>query len=164
MSESESKDIHHFSNSAEDRYLCFSLGTEHFAIPLLQVKEVIGIPEFTSIPYVANYFCGIMNLRGQVISVIDLRKKLNLTAKTNDENSVLVCVLENIVMGALVDSVDFVLNIEKEKILSKPNIQTSIKIDYIEGFYQHNSHLIIFLNLAKTLSVQDLISLKNVPH
>jgi purine-binding chemotaxis protein CheW len=156
------KNTSQFTQSAENRYLCFSLGGEHFAIPLLQVKEVIGIPEFTSIPYVASYFCGIMNLRGQVISVIDLRKKLSVTAKKSEENSVLVCVLDNIVMGALVDSVDFVVNVDRSRIMSKPNVQTAVKIDFIEGFYEHNKHLIIFLNLAKTLSIQDLVDMTRV--
>ena len=105
------------ANAAENRYLCFNLAGDYYAIPLLQVKEVIGIPEFTPIPYVASHFCGIMNLRGQVISVIDLRKKLNVPANKGDENSVLVCLLDNIVMGALVDSVDFVINLDKKNIV-----------------------------------------------
>ena len=150
------------TQSVENRYLCFSLAGEYFAIPLLQVKEVIGIPEFTSIPYVSSYFCGIMNLRGQVISVVDLRKKLNVAVKKNSENSVLVCVLGNIVIGALVDSVDFVMNVDKKNIMSKPNMQTSIKIDFIEGFYEHNKHLVIFLDLAKTLSIQELVDMEKI--
>lgn len=149
------------ANAAENRYLCFNLAGDYYAIPLLQVKEVIGIPEFTPIPYVASHFCGIMNLRGQVISVIDLRKKLNVPANKGDENSVLVCLLDNIVMGALVDSVDFVINLDKKNIMLKTNIQTTIRMDFIEGFYEHNNHLIIILNLAKTLSIEDLIHLDN---
>lgn len=150
------------STEEKERFLCFSLANENFAIPLLQVKQVIGIPEFTSIPYVASYFCGIMNLRGQVISVIDLRKKLGVVSKNDAENSVLVCVLEDIIMGVLVDSVDFVINLERKNILLKPNVQTSVKIDFIEGFYEHNKHLIIFLNLAKTLNIEDLLTMQKI--
>lgn len=141
----------------DSRYLCFSLGNEHFSIPLLQVKEVIGIPEFTTIPYTPSYFCGIMNLRGKVISVIDMRKKLNIPSKGKDENSVIVCDLENITIGALVDSVDQVINIEKNKILPKPDMQSNIKNDYIEGLIEFKNQLIVLINLAKSLSVEDLV-------
>ncbi len=147
--------------SAENRYLCFSLGNERFCIPLLQVKEVIGIPEFTQIPYTPGYFCGIMNLRGKVISVIDMRKKLNITSKGDDENSVIVCDLDNITMGALVDSVDNVIKIEKDKILPKPNMQTSIKNDYIDGIIEHKNLIIVLMNLVKSLSIEDLVHIEN---
>ncbi|MGY3805224.1 chemotaxis protein CheW [Pigmentibacter ruber] len=146
--------------TTDNRYLCFSLGNEHFSIPLLQVKEVIGIPEFTTIPYTPNYFCGIMNLRGKVISVIDMRKKLSITTKGPEENSVIVCDLDNITIGILVDSVDYVINIEKEKILPKPDMQSSIKNDYIEGLIEYKSILIVLINLAKSLSIEDLVHIE----
>lgn len=148
--------------TTDNRYLCFSLGTEHFSIPLLQIKEVIGIPEFTVIPYTPNYFCGIMNLRGKVISVIDMRKKLNIPSKGSEENSVIVCDLDNITIGVLVDSVDYVINIEKEKILPKPDMQTSIKNDYIEGLIEYKNILIVLINLAKSLSIEDLVQIEKV--
>ncbi|KAB8029928.1 chemotaxis protein CheW [Fluviispira multicolorata] len=151
---------HQMMVSTENRYLCFSLGNEHFSIPLLQVKEVIGIPDFTQIPYTPNYFCGIMNLRGKIISVIDMRKKLNIVSKGTEENSVIVCDLENITMGALVDSVDNVINIEKEKILPKPNMQSSIKNDYIDGLIEFKNQIIVLINLAKSLSIEDLIHIE----
>lgn len=146
--------------TTDNRYLCFSLGNEHFSIPLLQVKEVIGIPEFTTIPYTPNYFCGIMNLRGKVISVIDMRKKLSITSKGPEENSVIVCDLDNITIGILVDSVDYVINIEKEKILPKPDMQSSIKNDYIEGLIEYKNILIVLINLAKSLSIEDLVHIE----
>ena len=148
--------------ATDTRYLCFSLGKEHFSIPLLQVKEVIGIPEFTPIPYTPPYFCGIMNLRGKVISVIDLRKKLNIISKGSEENSVIVCDLENITIGALVDSVDNVINIDKEKILPKPDMQTSIKNDYIDGLIDFKNQLIVLINLAKSLSIEDLVHIEKL--
>lgn len=146
--------------SSDNRYLCFSLGKESFGIPLLQVKEVISIPEFTQIPYSPQYFCGIMNLRGKVISVIDMRKKLNIVSKGPEENSVVVCDLENITIGILVDSVDSVINIDKNKILPKPNIQTSIQNDYIEGLFEVKTQLIVLINLVKSLSIEDLIHIE----
>jgi purine-binding chemotaxis protein CheW len=101
-----------------------------------------------------------MNLRGKVISVIDMRKKLSIVSKGPDENSVIVCDLDNITIGALVDSVDNVINIEKEKILPKPDMQTSIKNDYIEGLIEYKNQLIVLINLAKSLSVEDLVHIE----
>jgi purine-binding chemotaxis protein CheW len=65
------------------RYLSFNVGKEQYAIPLLTVREVIGMPEITPVPFTPNYFLGIMNLRGQIISVVDLRLKLGLGAGKN---------------------------------------------------------------------------------
>ena len=146
--------------SSDSRYLCFTLGQERFGVPLLQVKEVIGIPEFTQIPYTPQYFCGIMNLRGKVISVIDMRKKLCIVSKGIEENSVIVCDLENITIGILVDSVDSVLNIDKNKILPKPDMQTSIQNDYIVGLFEIKNQLIVLINLAKSLSIEDLVHIE----
>ncbi len=143
-----------------NRHLCFSLGDENFAIPLLQVKEVIQIPEFTRIPYVPSYFCGIMNLRGKVISVIDFSKKLSINSTAHEERSVIVCDLEHIVMGIMVDSVDMVINIENESIVSKPNVNTNVKLDFIDGFFYHKEKLIAFINLIKSLSLEDILNIQ----
>ena len=71
---------------AGQRYLSFSLGSEDYAIPLLSVKEVIAVPEITPIPFTPSHFLGIMNLRGQVISIIDLRSKLGIKTKRERRN------------------------------------------------------------------------------
>ena len=160
MNEENVKSHQLFTN--DNRYLCFSLGHEHFSIPLLQVKEVIGIPDFTQIPYTPAYFCGIINLRGKVISVIDMRKKLNIVSKGSEENSVIVCDLDSITIGALVDSVDNVINISKDKILPIPNMQTSIKNDYIEGLIEFKNQIIVLINLAKSLSIEDLVHIEKI--
>jgi len=72
------------------RYLAFSLGKEQYAIPLLQVKEVIGQTETTPMPYAPAHFKGIMNLRGQVISVIDLRLKFKMEAKESEGQTAII--------------------------------------------------------------------------
>jgi purine-binding chemotaxis protein CheW len=86
-----------------NRYLSFSLGTEEYAIPLLAVKEVIAMPEFTSVPYTPSHFLGIMNLRGQVISVMDLRKKLGIKPGSTAETAVIICDLSPLCIGVVVD-------------------------------------------------------------
>ena len=74
------------SNTGDkDRYLEFNLGEEKFAVPLLSVKEVIAVPETTKVPFTPEYFLGIMNLRGQVLSVIDLRNRMSITEKQDEK-------------------------------------------------------------------------------
>lgn len=154
-------DFAHLSSvKANDRYLSFSMGPEEFAIPLLAVKEVIAVPEFTPIPHTPSYFLGIMNLRGQVISVLDLRKKLGVQPKNGTEDAVIICDMSPIVLGILVDSVNSVLSPKEDEILPKPPIESKISTEYITAVYRRNEHLVLFLDISKALNTQDLMALK----
>lgn len=82
------------------RYLCFNLGHEEFAIPLLSIKEVIGMPDVTPIPQSPPHFLGIMNLRGQVISILDLRQKLTIKPSNVEDPSVMILDLPNYKLGS----------------------------------------------------------------
>ena len=95
-----------------ERYLCFSLGEETFAIPLLSVREVIAVPEITRVPQTPAHFMGIMNLRGQVISILDLRTKMGIKVQKTSETPVIICDLSPLCVGVVVDSIQAVLNAE----------------------------------------------------
>lgn len=154
-----SEPIHHHNESTSQRYLSFSMGPEEFAVPLLAVKEVIAVPEFTPIPHTPSYFLGIMNLRGQVISVLDLRKKLGVQARNGTEDAVIICDMSPIVLGILVDSVNSVLSPKETEILPKPPIESKISTEYIASVYRRNDHLVLFLDLSKALNTQDMMAL-----
>lgn len=155
-----SEHTHISTVKANERYLSFSMGPEEFAIPLLAVKEVIAVPEFTPIPHTPSYFLGIMNLRGQVISVLDLRKKLGVQPKNGTEDAVIICDMSPIVLGILVDSVNSVLTPKEDEILPKPPIESKIGTEYITAVYRRNDHLVLFLDISKALNTQDLMALK----
>lgn len=146
---------------AGQRYLSFSLGAEDYAVPLLSVREVIAIPEITPIPFTPPHFLGIMNLRGQVISIIDLRSKLGIKPKLNAETAVIICDLGTLCLGAVVDSINSVLAPEAKDVSGKPEIQSSKNSDYITGIYRKEKQLIVFLDIAKSLSVDDQKALLN---
>ena len=112
----------HVDNSVEagSRFLSFSLGAEEFAIPLLAVREVIAVPDLTPVPFTPAHVLGIMNLRGQVISVLDLRKKLEINPRENAEIAVIICDLGSLSLGILVDAVNSVLAPKEDEILPKP--------------------------------------------
>ena len=138
-----------------ERHLSFSLGGEGFAIPLLSVKEVIALPETTPVPHTPSYFIGIMNLRGQVISVLDLRDKLGLKADRTEETAVIICEFGDSPLGVVVDSVDSVLTPLEDDISEKPDIDGGTKSDYITAIYRKDDHLILFLDIERTLESED---------
>lgn len=137
------------------RYLNFALGQEEFAIPLLTVKEVIAVPEMTPIPHTPAHFLGIMNLRGQVISVIDLRKKFTIPAKNSEETCVVIIDLDSHCMGVVVDSVNSVLAVKANEVMDKPSIESSKNTDYITGVYRKDEKLVLFIDIVKTLSGEE---------
>jgi purine-binding chemotaxis protein CheW len=137
------------------RYLCFSLGDEEYAVPLLSVKEVIAMPEFTPVPHSPSHFLGIMNLRGQVISVIDLRKKLGIKTDRATETGVIICDLAPICLGVVVDSINNVLSLTDDQISPKPVVESEKGSDYITGVTRKETKLILLLDIGKALDLAD---------
>jgi purine-binding chemotaxis protein CheW len=148
------------STETNDRFLGFTLGEEEFGLPLLTVKEVIAIPEITPIPQAPKHFIGIMNLRGQVISVIDLRTKLGITAKKNCENAVIICDIGGVQLGAVVDSVNQVYTPNPEEITPSSELEHSKIAAYIHSVYRDKNRLVLFLDIGKTLDVADQAMLR----
>lgn len=144
-----------------NRYLSFALGKEEYAIPLLKVKEVIAMPEVTPVPFTPPHFLGIMNLRGQVISIIDLRKKLGMgTTETTAETPIIIANLEPLYLGVVVDSVNKVLSLTAAELSSAPEFLEGTSGAAITGVARKDSKLILLLDIAKTLNVEDLTVLQ----
>lgn len=143
------------TGQVEGRYLSFSLGSQEYAIPLLCVKEVIAMPDFTPIPFTPAHYLGIMNLRGQVISIIDLRKKMNIKPLENSELAVIICDLTPLCLGVLVDSINSVLSPNAADISQKPEFQGNKGTDYITNIYRKDKKLVLFLDIAKALDIED---------
>ncbi|EQC46675.1 chemotaxis protein CheW [Bacteriovorax sp. Seq25_V] len=147
-------------NGDVHRFLEFSLGAEDYAIPLLSVREVISVPETTPIPKAPPHFLGIMNLRGQVISVVDLRTKLKIKAKEeNAEESVIIVDINGMNLGIVVDSINKVLAFNTNEINEVPEIDTQVNADYIQGVYRKEDTLTVLLDVAKVLDLSDMKAL-----
>lgn len=142
-------------SSASERYLGFSLGDEEYGIPLLKVREVIGMPEITPVPQSPKHFVGIMNLRGQVISIVDLRTKLSIPPKTGTEVAVVICDIGGAYLGVVVDSVNQVYSPAPDQIADRPEIQNSKANQFITGVYRHDKQLVLLLDIARTLDMED---------
>jgi purine-binding chemotaxis protein CheW len=139
----------------QDKYICFNLGEEEFAIPLLSVKEVIGIPDVTPVPQTPSYFLGIMNLRGLVVSVMDLRLKMNIKAETTEESTVMILDFGDYNLGVLVDRVNAVIAVDQKRFSEKPPVDSSDISEAIKGVFRKDDQLILILDIAKALSVED---------
>ncbi len=148
--------------NADGKFLCFTLGKEKFAIPLLQVKEVLGNVETTSIPQAPPHFKGIMNLRGQVISVIDLRTKLKIgKPEITAETTIIIMDFAPLCLGVVVDSVDCVSMFEGKDISSAPDTDSTIKSDFITGVARGENSLTLILDLQAMLNTSDYKVIKN---
>lgn len=142
-----------------ERFLEFDLGNEAYAVPLLSIKEVITVPETTPLPNSPSYFLGIMNLRGQIISVVDLRKKLKISSKSEGlEESVVIVDFEGVSIGLIVDSINRVINFAISELIEVPEVQSQVNAQYINGVYKGEKKLTIILDLEKILNIEEIKS------
>jgi len=139
------------------RYLEFSLGDERYSVPLLSIKEVIPLPETTTLPNSPDYFIGIMNLRGQIISIVDLRKKLKITKSSQRlEEAVVIVDFEGLSIGLIVDSIERVIAFSDENLSEVPQIKSQINVKYIKGIFKDKDSLTIILDLYNVLNVGEI--------
>jgi purine-binding chemotaxis protein CheW len=138
------------------RFLSFSLAKEIYAIPLLQVKEVIGYTNTTPLPNVPPYFKGIMNLRGQVISIIDLRLKLKIQkADFGPETSVVILDIGSMNLGIVVDSIESVLSLDAEQMSPPPSMTSSQSAKCLIGVAKLDERLVLLLDVKLALNTDD---------
>lgn len=158
---SDMSNLHHSTDATSQngdersRYLCFSLGNEEFAIPLLQVKTVTGLPDVTKVPNTPNYFMGIMNLRGQIISVLDLRKKMGVTPKENAEIAVIIIEFSGHQVGLVVDSINSVLSPLQSELQPRPEMMGGKNADSVSAVYTKESRIVMLLDILKSLGAED---------
>lgn len=147
------------------KYLTFTLAEEEYGIGILKVKEIIGMMTITSVPRTPDFVKGVINLRGKVIPVIDLRLKFGMDAiPYTDRTCIIVVEIDTddltIQIGIVVDSVSEVLNIKEEEIEDAPSFGTSLKTDYILGMAKIDSRVKILLNIDRVLSSEDLTAIE----
>ncbi len=142
------------------KYLVFKLGNERFGIELSSVKEVIGLTAITEIPQVPSFFQGLINLRGKIISVIDLRKKMGLPSAEYQpkKTSIIISEIQKVVLGVVVDDVEEVASYEKEQQIEESiEVQGKMSKEYLQGVAKtEGNKLVLLMNINKILSTSDL--------
>jgi purine-binding chemotaxis protein CheW len=144
-----------------NQYLTFKLGEEGFAIGISRIREVLDFTDLTKVPRTPEYMRGVINLRGNVVPVVDLRLQLGMTAveKTVDTCIVIVEVeigTDLLHVGMLADSVQEVVDIEQNQIEPAPRLGTRLKTDFIKGMAKRDDKFNIILDIDKVLSGDDL--------
>jgi len=149
----------------EGKYLTFNLAEEEYGIGILKIKEIIGMMPITSVPQTPSFVKGVINLRGKVIPVIDLRLRFGMGEIDYTERTCIIVVeIEGqaltVMIGIVVDSVSEVLNIKNEDIEDTPTFGTKLNTDYILGMAKMEGGVKILLDIDRVLSSGEIASLE----
>jgi purine-binding chemotaxis protein CheW len=149
------------------KYLTFTLAKEEYGIGILKVKEIIGMMPITTIPRTPEFVKGVINLRGKVIPIIDLRLKFNMAAIPYSDRTCIIVVeidsdKDTVLIGIVVDAVSEVLNIREDEIEDTPKFGTRLNTEYILGMAKIQKGVKILLNIDQVLSSEEISTLKTV--
>jgi purine-binding chemotaxis protein CheW len=147
------------------QYLTFKLGGEIFAIDVAKVREVLDFTPITKIPRTPDFMSGVINLRGNVVPVVDLRLCFEMSKTEKTVNTCIVVVEmfldgESTVIGALADSVEEVIDLEPEQIEPAPRIGTKIRTDFIKGMGKRDAQFIMILDIDRVFSAEELSAVR----
>lgn len=150
-------DTAHLTHQAEYREIVvFSIADETYGVDIHQVREIIRIPEITRVPRTPDFVEGVVNLRGSVIPVLDLRKRFGFEPKTYDKDQrIVVLEMEDQTVGMIVDSVSEVLRIDLSAIDSPSPYVVSVDSQYISGIAKIEENLVILLDVNRVLSARE---------
>ena len=147
----------------EGKYLTFVLGSEEYGIEIIKVREIIGIMDITTVPQTPDYMKGVINLRGKVIPVIDLRLKFSMSEEEyTQETCVIVVEVNNTHIGIIVDSVSEVQDISGSEIEEPPVLGKGVDTNFILGMGKVKEKIIILLDIEKVLTSEDLDMAKEI--
>ncbi|NOS99861.1 MAG: purine-binding chemotaxis protein CheW [Phycisphaerales bacterium] len=134
----------------------FRLADEEYGVDIMRVQEIILLGEITKIPEVPDFICGLINLRGHVIPIVDLRKRFDLPVRDNTEHTRIIVVnVKNKTIGMVVDAVNEVLRINAEQIEPPPSSIAGIDHAYIRGLVKFDDKLLILLNIEQILTAEE---------
>ncbi|MEI2779876.1 MAG: chemotaxis protein CheW [Candidatus Competibacter sp.] len=150
------------------QYLTFSLAGEEYGIDILKVQEIRGWAPVTKVPNAPAFVRGVMNLRGAIVPVIDLRLRFGLEAIEYTKTTVVIVVMVqgatgNRVIGAVVDGVSDVLNLQAADIQPAPDFGTAVHTEFISGLVTIEAGMVMLLNVDRLLNVEKLFALVAAP-
>ncbi len=143
----------------ENKFLTFSLDKEDYGLEILKVREIIGVLDITKVPQTPDFVEGVINLRGKVIPVIDLRRRFGLPKKEYNEQTCIIVIDSSTIMGVIVDTVQEVHDIATDNIEPAPELGTSINTDFILGMGKVEDQIKILLDIDEVLPGCELVQL-----
>jgi len=152
----------------QGKYLVFQLAREEFGVQVLKVREIMGLQEITSVPQTPDFVKGVINLRGKVIPVVDLRRKFGLEDVEYTQRTCIVVVQVNqtsgpMMMGAVVDGVSEVLNIQESEIEDMPDFGAEMALPHVMGMAKVKGKVKILLDIDRVLASMEISSLPMLP-
>jgi len=141
---------------AERQLVVFGLGEEEFGVDIIQVQEIVRLQEVTKIPNAPEFVEGIVNLRGKVIPLIDLRKRFGFSKVDHDDDSrIIVTMVNESLIGIIVDNVTEVIRLQEEQIEPPPGIVAGIGREYLQGVGKVENRLVVLLELDRILNLEE---------
>jgi purine-binding chemotaxis protein CheW len=151
--------------SAAGEYLTFVLGTEEYGLDILKVQEIRGYDAVTQIANTPDFIKGVVNLRGKIVPIVDLRIKFNLGKVEYDEFTVVIILnLSGRVVGIVVDGVSDVMALKEEQIRDVPSLVTSINTKYIVGLATVEEQMFILVDIEKLMSSEEMELIETAVH
>lgn len=149
------------------KHLTFFLDKEEYGIPIINVKEIIGMMERTKVPKMPEYVVGVINLRGKVIPIMDLRLRFGMEKKEYDQRTCIIVIEVNYgeskkMMGIVVDSVSEVVNIEETEKEAPPSCGVGSESEYLDGIGKVKGKVVMMLNIGKVLDLDEQHVLENI--
>jgi purine-binding chemotaxis protein CheW len=146
------------------QYLTFKLADEIFALDVAKVREILEVTTITKVPQTPDFMRGVINLRGSVVPVVDMRLKFGMSMTEQTVNTCIIVVEisldgDSLVLGALADSVQEVVEMEAEKIEPAPHIGTKLNTDFIRGMGKIDDHFVMILDIDRIFSSAELADL-----
>jgi len=147
----------------EKQYLTFLLGDEYYGVDILKVQEIKGYMDVTRIPNTPPYIKGVLNLRGTIVPIVNLRMKFGMEQIDHTAITVIiVVVVQGRVMGIIVDTVSDVLTIGAKDMKPAPAFGTKVDTSFIDGIGTTNDHLVTFLDIDRVLSEEEIKQVESV--
>lgn len=152
------------SNAANaGEYLSFTLGAEQYGVDILKVQEIRGYDQVTRVPDAPDYIKGVINLRGTIVPVIDLRLKLRLDDARYDAFTVMIVLnVDQRVVGIVVDSVSDVIELSSEQIRPTPEFGAAVDTRFINGIGTQDERMLILLDIETLLDTAELVDTRRV--
>lgn len=139
-------------DTQKGKYLTFTVGNEFYGIEIYHVTEIIGIQEITEVPELPDYIRGIINLRGKIIPVIEVRLRFGMVSEDyTDRTCIIVIDIEDISVGLIIDSVSEVLSISEDNIVPPPETKAGFHSDYVKGIGKAHDGVKLLLDCKKLL-------------
>lgn len=150
------------TSSESRQYVTFSLAEELFGVEVTRAREILSLTPVTKVPQTPDYLLGVINLRGQVVPVVDMRLKLGLPAGEETEDTCIIVIEvqvdgEAIVVGALADAVREVLEVRDDQIEPPPRLGTKLNVEFISGMGKIGEQFLILLNIDRVFSSEELV-------